>query len=369
MRPFRQSPLLDLFGLQYPLIQAPMAGANDASMVIAVSGAGALGSLPCAMLDVKTAEAQLQQIRSATNRPFNVNFFCHQSVQVTSGQDKRWRQALKPYYLEAGLDPEASVAAPSREPFSESMCQLLESFTPEVVSFHFGLPDKALVVRLKAAGCKIISSATTAEEAAWLEKNGCDAIIAQGVEAGGHRGMFLTDDISKQTGSLALLPRIVDSVAVPVIAAGGFADARGIAAAFTMGASGVMLGTAYLYTEESLITELHRQALFETDSDSTALTNVFSGRPARGLTNRVMSELGPISEMTPPFPSAGGALAPLKSYYEKQGKTDFTSLWAGQGHALTRDALVASPLSAHLERGVPAAAMTKWLVERVLSET
>lgn len=379
MKAFTESRLLELFGLRYPLIQAPMAGANDAALVIAVSNTGALGSLPCALFDTEKVRAQLEQIRSASDRPFNVNFFCHREPKVTALHEDRWRVALEPFYLEAGIDPKQPLQAASRAPFSADMCELMEEFKPKVVSFHFGLPVTALVERLHAAGCKVISSATTVEEAVWLEANGCDAIIAQGVEAGGHRGMFLSDDISTQTGSLSLLPQVVDAVSVPVIAAGGFADARGIAAAFTLGAAGVQLGSAYLFTEEALIPDMHRRALMESVSDNTALTNVFSGRPARGLMTRVMRELGPMSSEAPPFPTAGAALAPLKSSFEKQGKSDFTSLWAGQGYALTRKALADSPLQSLAQSSdcndgqgpllrIPAAELTQWLADLLQSD-
>ena len=379
MKVFNESRLRELFGLQYPLVQAPMAGANDAAMVIAVSNAGGLGSLPCAMLDTEGVRAQLQQIRSASDRPFNVNFFCHQEIIATAQHNERWLTALDPFYREAGIDPKQPMRAASRAPFSADMCDLMEEFKPAVVSFHFGLPEKALVERLQVAGCKIISSATTVQEAVWLEANGCNAIIAQGVEAGGHRGMFLSDDISTQTGSLSLVPQVVDSVSVPVIAAGGFADARGIAAAFALGASGVQLGTAYLFTQEALISDMHRRALMETESDNTALTNIFSGRPARGLMTRAMRELGPMSGESPPFPTAGAALAPLKSHFEQLGKADFTSLWAGQGYALSRAALADSSLQSHSvssesDEGtgrllrVPAADLTRWLSDSLLSD-
>lgn len=352
-----------------------MAGAHDARLVIEVCEAGALGSLPCAMLDVETLRSQLELIRSASNRPFNVNFFCHQVQTVTAQHEARWRAELAPHYGAAGLDADQPLHAASREPFSAAMCELMEEFTPAVVSFHFGLPDKKLVERLKVAGCKVISSATTVEEAVWLEAHGCDAVIAQGVEAGGHRGMFLTQDISTQTGSMSLLPQVVDAVKVPVIAAGGFADARGIKAAFTLGAAAVQLGTLYLFTGESTISDLHRRALLEMASDHTALTNLFSGRPARGLMTRAMQELGPMSAATPPFPSAGAALAPLKSYYEKQGRTDFTSLWAGQGYALARRTLVTNPALPSAAASdnelyqVPAAQLTRWLADAVVSAT
>jgi nitronate monooxygenase len=241
------------------------------------------------------------------------------------------------YYLEAGLDPDASVPAVSRAPFDEAMCGIVEELEPRVVSFHFGLPAPALLARVKAAGCLVVSSATTAEEARWLEANGCDAIVAQGYEAGGHRGMFLARDIATQAGTFALLPQVVDAVNVPVIAAGGIADGRGIAAAFALGASGVQVGTAYLLTREATITDRHREALRTARDDQTALTNLFSGRPARSLINRLMREVGPMSELAPAFPTAGGALAPLKARAEAAGRADFSSLWSGQAAALARE--------------------------------
>ena len=236
--------------------------------------------------------------------------------------------------MELGLDKSASVSAVSRAPFDETLCEIIEDVKPKVVSFHFGLPNSALLDRVKAAGCVVLSSATTVAEARWLESNGCDAIIAQGSEAGGHRGMFLSEDIETQVGTMALVPQVVDAVSVPVIAAGGIADGRGIAAAFALGASGVQMGTAYLFTPESLVSDLHRRALSEAKDDQTALTNLFSGRPSRGLMNRLMREVGPMSDLAAAFPTAGGALAPLKVVAEAKGSTDFTSLWSGQSAAL-----------------------------------
>lgn len=329
--------LLELFGIETPIIQAPMAGANGSEMVIAVSEAGGLGSLPCAMLDVGKASAEIGIIRQRTAKPFNVNFFCHTSPEADSDAQMRWLKHLEPYYSELGLTPPDGVGGVARAPFDEAMCQLMEEHKPVVVSFHFGLPSDDHFKRVKEAGCRAIASATTVEEAVWLEKRGCDAIIAQGSEAGGHRGMFLTDKIATQIGTFALVPQIVDAVSVPVIAAGGIADGRGIAAAFALGASGVQVGTAYLSTPESTITDLHRAELKNPNSDATALTNVFSGRPARGMMNRIMRDVGPMSDVAPAFPTAGGALAPLKAKAEKQGDHAFSSLWSGQGAALCKE--------------------------------
>ncbi|MBX2882088.1 MAG: nitronate monooxygenase family protein, partial [Granulosicoccus sp.] len=232
----------------------------------------------------------------------------------------------------------SNSTAPGRAPFGESMCEMVEALKPKVVSFHFGLPDAALLQRVSATGAVVISSATTVAEARWLEEHGCDAIIAQGAEGGGHRGIFLSNDIDKdiasQPGTFSLLPQVVDAVSVPVIAAGGIADGRGIAAAFALGAAGVQVGTAYLFTPESTISDLHRTALKSARDDQTAMTNLFSGRPARSLINRVMREIGPMSQKVPAFPTAGGALAPLKANAEANNSSDFSSLWSGQSAAL-----------------------------------
>ena len=329
--------LLDLVGIELPIIQAPMAGANGSAMTIAVSAAGGLGSLPCAMLDAATVRTEIEVIRQHTTKPLNVNFFCHTPPTPDPELDAQWTERLAPFYHELGLDPSASAPAVNRAPFDDATCELVEELAPKVVSFHFGLPSATLMSRVKAAGCVVLSSATTVEEARWLEDRGCDAIVAQGYEAGGHRGMFLTDEIATQLGTLALVPQVVDAVTVPVIAAGGIADGRGIAAAFALGAAGVQVGTAYLFTPESLVTDLHRARLRDSRDDETALTNLFSGRPARSLVNRLMREVGPISHRAPAFPTAGRALAPLKAKAEAAGVTDFSSLWAGQASPLGRE--------------------------------
>ncbi|MBO0332795.1 nitronate monooxygenase [Sneathiella sp. CAU 1612] len=329
--------LLDLLQLEVPIIQAPMAGANGSAMAIAVSEAGGLGSLPCAMLNEDKMRAEAGNIRQQTTKPFSMNFFCHTVTPPSAAQQAAWTERLAPFYAEYGLNTDDVAAAPVRRAFDEGMCELIEDIKPNAVSFHFGLPDAALLKRVKAAGACVLSSATTVKEARWLEENGCDAIIAQGYEAGGHRGMFLTQDITAQAGSMALLPQVVDAVNVPVIAAGGIADGRGIAAAFALGAAGVQIGTAYLFTPQSLISDIHRTALHQAKDDQTVLTNVFSGKPARGLINRIIREVGPMSEDAPPFPTAGAALAPLKAKAEQTGSVDFTSLWSGQAAALGRN--------------------------------
>jgi nitronate monooxygenase len=329
--------LIDLFKIEFPIVLAPMAGVMDADLVIAAAQGGALGSLPCAMLTVEKAREQIQVIRQRVSAPVNMNFFCHKQAPVDPSQEAAWKERLAPYYREHGLDPSAPVTAANRAPFDAAMCEVVEELKPEIVSFHFGLPEKGLLERVRKTGCKVISSATTVKEAVWLEEHGVDAIIAQGAEAGGHRGMFLTEDITQQPGTFALVPQVVDAVHVPVIAAGGIADGRGIAAAFALGASGVQIGTAYLRCPESKVSEAARSLLAQGRDDSTVITNVMTGRPARGLVNRVMRDQGLISPHAPEFPHAATGLGPLKAAAEKQGKLDFTNLWAGQAVRLGRD--------------------------------
>ena len=329
--------LLDLFKTEFPIVLAPMAGVVDADLVIAAAQGGALGSLPCAMMSVEKAREQINIIRQRVSAPVNMNFFCHNAVDADPAREAGWKQRLASYYREFGLDPAMPIDVANRAPFDAAMCELVEELKPEVVSFHFGLPDPALLRRVKAAGCIVISSATIVREAIWLEENGADAIIAQGAEAGGHRGMFLTENIAEQPGTFALVPQVVDAVKVPVIAAGGIADGRGIAAAFALGAAGVQIGSAYLRCPESKVIAPARVALGQARDDSTVITNVMTGRPARGVANRVMREVGPISPDAPAFPHSATALGPLKVAAEKQGKVDFTNLWAGQAVRMGRE--------------------------------
>jgi len=329
--------LLDLFKIDIPIIQAPMAAAQDVDVTIGAAEGGGLGSLPCAMISAEKAREQVQIFRQRVSAPVNLNFFCHTPVEADAAREAGWRKRLASYFQELGLDPNMSVNAANRAPFDEQMCALVEELKPEVVSFHFGLPDKMLLKRVKAAGAIVIGSATIVKEAVWLEQNGADVVIAQGAEAGGHRGMFLTENIASQPGTMSLVPQVVDAVRVPVIAAGGIADGRGIAAAFALGASGVQIGTAYLRTPESKVSALGQAALASASDDVTVITNVMTGRPARGVANRAMREIGPVSPDAPAFPHAATAFAPLKAAAEKLGRVDFTNLWAGQSVALGRE--------------------------------
>jgi nitronate monooxygenase len=319
-----------LFGTDLPIIQAPMAGAQADAMAIAVSNAGGLGSLPCAVLSVEAMRKELEVIKAQTGKPYNVNFFCHAPPAPSAEREAAWRAVLAPYYREYGIDAETIPAGPGRAPFSQEFADALEPFRPPVVSFHFGLPSKELLVRVKRWGSRILCSATTVEEARWLEAQGVDAIIAQGVEAGGHRGMFLSEDLTTQVGTFSLLPQVVRAVKLPVIAAGGIVDAKGVAAGLARGAAGVQVGTPHLLCPEAPPHAVQRAAVKSEAARPTPLTNQFTGRPTRGIGNRVMRELGPMSSVPPAFPLATSAIAPLRAKAEAKGSGDFTPLWSGQ---------------------------------------
>ena len=319
-----------MFATEWPIIQAPMAGVQTSAMAIAVSNAGGLGSLPCAMLGPDALRQELAAIKTQTDKPFNVNFFCHTPPTVDPARQAAWATSLQPFYQALNVEALAPGVAASRSPFDAQMADVLGEFKPPVVSFHFGLPSASLLARVKSWGAVVLSSATTVDEALWLEANGADVVIAQGLEAGGHRGMFLTDDLSTQVGTFALLPQIVRAVRLPVVAAGGIVDARGVAAAMGLGASAVQIGTAYLLCPEATTTAIHRAALQSPAARHTALTNLFTGRPARGIVNRYMREHGPMSDMAPAFPLATTAMMPLRQKAESQGSGDFSPLWSGQ---------------------------------------
>lgn len=319
-----------LFDIEFPIVQAPMAGAQGSAMAVAVSNAGGLGSLPAAMLTPEGLRSELQALTAQTQRPYNLNFFAHTPPATDPAREAQWRAALAPYYAEFGIDAARIAPGAGRAPFTAEAADLIEAFKPPVVSFHFGLPAPALLARVKAWGAKVVSSATTVAEARWLAAHGADAIIAQGIEAGGHRGIFLNDDLTTQIGTMALLPQVVRAVKLPVIAAGGIADRDGVAAALALGAAGVQVGTSFLLCPEATISPLHRAALKSPRTEYTALTNLFTGRPARGMLNRLMKELGQIGDAPPPFPMATAALAPLKAAAEALGRDDFSSLWSGQ---------------------------------------
>jgi nitronate monooxygenase len=319
-------------------------------MAAAVSNAGGLGSLPCALLTPEEMRRELVAIRVLTPLPLNVNFFCHAAPVRNPQREAAWREALSPYYQALAVDPASAPPGPLVAPVDARNIELLADFKPTVVSFHFGLPSNELLAQVRALGAKLVSSATTVDEARWLEAHGVDAIIAQGLEAGGHRGNFLSEDLSGQMGTFALLPQIVRAVNVPVIAAGGIADANGVAAAFALGAAGVQVGTAYLLCTEATVSPVYRAALKRDAVPDTAVTNVFTGRPARAIANRVLRELGPISAIAPEFPLALSPLVPLRAKAEGQGSADFSSLWCGQNTSGCRE-VSAAKLTRELAAG------------------
>ena len=341
--------LAGILGTEFPLIQAPMAGVQDGRLALAVSAAGALGSLPAAMLAPPALRRELSLLRAQSARPFNVNFFCHAAPREDRQRQSLWEQLLAPYYTEFGLQPSQPAAAPARLPFDEQAAQVLAELPPRVVSFHFGLPPEPLLRQVRACGACILASATTLEEALWLEARGVDAIIAQGSEAGGHRGMFLTGDVASQLPTAALVPRLARAVRIPVIASGGIADAAAVAAAMRLGAAGVQVGSAYLLCPEATTSAVHRNALQGSAGASTALTNLFTGRPARGIVNRLMRELGPLNSAVPDFPLAANTLAPLRAHAERLGSGDFSPLWAGENASRCR-ALPAAEVTRELLR-------------------
>jgi nitronate monooxygenase len=343
--PGRPSPedLCRLLGLRHPIIQAPMAGVQGHELAAAASRAGALGSLPSATFSAEALKAELQALTAAlgardgpgTAQPWALNFFCHRPADAQALQaEAAWCKAVTPWARQAGL-PAPAPAGAARAPFSAALADLIEPFRPPVVSFHFGLPAPDLLSRVKAWGTKVLSSATTVEEAVWLEANGADAVIAQGWEAGGHRGHFLKPDLdlSGQAGLFALLPRILAAVRIPVIAAGAIVDAASVRAALALGAAGVQAGTAFLCCPEARTSAVHRAALAgalpEVETD-TAVTAAFTGRPARALVNRWVRESAAVQAHIPPFPLAAGALAGLRQAAEAAGRADFSPLWAGQ---------------------------------------
>ncbi|MES2818343.1 MAG: nitronate monooxygenase [Pseudomonadota bacterium] len=342
--------LQHLLGIEFPLIQAPMAGVQDNRLALAVCAAGGLGSLPCALLSLDALRAELNSLRAGTDRPYNLNFFCHTPPPADAAREAGWRVALAPYYQELGLDPAAIPQGPGRAPFSPEAAALLSEFQPRVVSFHFGLPSVELLAQVRGWGAKVIASATTLAEGLWLQERGVDAVIAQGLEAGGHRGHFLSHDLTEQAGTFALLPQLVRALHLPVIAAGGIADARGVAAAMALGAAGVQVGTAYLLCREATTSAVHRAVLQSPAAAHTALTTLFTGRPARGVINRLMRELGPLNAAAPAFPLATGAIAPLRTRAESQGSGDFSPLWCGQNASGCRE-IGAADLTRQLAQG------------------
>jgi len=329
---------LKAVGARLPVVQAPMAGSQGSALALAVCEAGGVGSLPAATLSAEALRQELTVLSGQAKGPWNVNFFCHTPPLHDPVREQAWLDALRPLADRLGASLPVGQAVAGRAPFSGELLELIRPFRPPVVSFHFGLPDPDWVAEIKAWGSQIWSSATTVDEARWLEQRGADVVIAQGLEAGGHRGMFLTADVTTQTTLLALLPQIVRAVQIPVLAAGGVASAAGVRAALALGAAGVQVGTAFLFCPEAQTSPLHRAALASDRASHTALTNVFTGRPARGIVNRAMRQLGDgatcLSARAPAFPLAGWAMAALRSAAEDAGLDDCSPLWAGQAAPL-----------------------------------
>ncbi|QYK04386.1 NAD(P)H-dependent flavin oxidoreductase [Shewanella zhangzhouensis] len=342
--------LQPFLGTALPIIQAPMAGVQDSDLAIAVCNAGGLGSLPCGMLGNEVLQAEIHRIQAATSAPFNLNFFCHRVSDYPDLIRQRWQSVLAPYFDELGVTASSGPAKASRQPFSHDVADVIEAARPAFVSFHFGLPDKALLQRVKSWGTRVLSSATTLDEALWLEANGADGIILQGLEAGGHRGMFLSMELGTQQPLHALLALVKDRLTVPVIAAGGLGCSADINAAFKAGADAVQIGTAYLLCDEAKTSAIHRRAIVEQPLQ-TQITTLFSGRPARGIVNRAMAELGPLHEAAPPFPFASIDMGLLRQAAEQQGKGDFSPLWCGQNTSGCRD-VPAAELTRDLAAGL-----------------
>lgn len=339
-----------LLGSRHPILLAPMAGAGGVDLAAGAIAGGAAGSLPCALFEPDEIRAQVAELRARAPGPVNLNFFCHSTP--AGSDDSRWRALLAPFASRFDV-PAGHVEAPARRPFDSAMCESVETVRPELVSFHFGLPEDRLLDRVRRSGAKVVATATTVEEARHLAERGVDGIVAQGWEAGGHSGRFLGGRPDEQMGLFALLPQVVDAVELPVIAAGGIADGRGIAAALTLGAAAVQIGTAYLHCPESLIAPAHRAALGSDLAERSLFTNLFSGGLARGLWTAPMAELGPVRPEAPPFPLAAAALAPLARAAAERGEPGFRPMWAGQ--------------AARLGRPLPARALTERLARDALA--
>jgi nitronate monooxygenase len=343
--------LTDLLRIEHPVIQAPMAGVATPKLAAAVSRAGALGSLGSAVLPPDELVGQARVVRDATDRPFNVNFFCHEPPELADPDVARSRERFDVLYRELGLDPPDPFVPPIA--FDDARLEALLEIRPTVASFHFGLPDNAALEAIRDAGCRVLASATTVAEAEELAGRGVDVVIAQGAEAGGHRGSFLVPGDDGPVGTLALVPQVVDAVDVPVIAAGGIADGRGLAAALALGAAGAQIGTAFLACPEAATHPLYREALLSARAEATTVTRALSGRPARALRNRAVEEGGgdPL-----PFPAQASVTRPLGEAAAARGSADFLAMWAGQGAPLARE--------------MPAAELVKGIVrdaERVLT--
>jgi nitronate monooxygenase len=341
--------LLERLGIDHPVIQAPMAGTSTVAMAAAASNAGALGSIALGASNVAQANDLLAQMRSLTKRPFNVNFFCHQPAQLDAAKDAAWLAHLKPLLDEFG----GTVTLPLKEIYTsfvvdDEMQQLLLASPPAVMSFHFGLPSAEVIAQFKRAGVVLMATATNLHEARLIEAAGIDVIVAQGFEGGGHRGIFNEYD-DAQIGTFALVRLIASQTTLPVVAAGGIMDGAGIAAAMQLGAQAVQMGTAFLLTKESGANAGYRAMLKSERALHTQVTRVISGRPARGIVNRMIREIDTTdAPQTPAYPAVYDAGKQLIALATAQGSNEFAAHWAGQGAHLIRDGYSVAELIAVL---------------------
>ncbi len=328
--------LLELFDIEHPIVQAPMASATNAELVAAVSEAGGLGSFGAAATPPDRLRTTIQAIRQRTNRTFSINLFSKRAEQFdrSARPGPKFEQRMKAYHAEFGLG-QIPEPGPMFGPHDEQLEVLIEEQVP-VISFHFGV-DEEDVARAHEAGAKVICSATTVAEARALEDLGVDAVIAQGAEAGGHRGTFTTDDRRALIGTLALVPQVVDAVTVPVIATGGIMDSRGIVACLALGAAGVQMGTAFLGCPEAPIADAWRRALESAPAEETHLTEAMSGKAARAVRNRYIEEVEALGEPYLPYPAQYSVSKDLRAAATERGDPDFMAMWAGQGVGLIRN--------------------------------
>jgi nitronate monooxygenase len=329
--------LMQRLGLTHPILQAPMAGGGDTpDLVAAVSNAGAFGSIGATYLTPEQIRSTAAEVRARTSRPFGINFFAPQPPAKPQEKPETMLARLAPYFAELNL-PAPSLPKTTAILFNDQLAAALESGAA-CFSFTFGELPATAVSAIKARNMFLIGTATTVEEAIALEKSGADAIVAQGSEAGGHRGTFGGDFAAGMVGGISLVPQVVDAVHVPVIAAGGIMDGRGIVAALALGASAVQMGTAFLVCHESGVPEAYKEAILTAREDQTRITRAFSGRPARGIENRFMTEVefNNSDDAILPFPLQNALTRPLRTAAAKQGRAEFLSLWAGQGVRLAR---------------------------------
>ena len=331
-----RTPLCDLLGIELPIIQAPMAGGpTTPDLVAAVSNAGALGSFGFAYTQPEAMQRDVELVRARTSAPFGLNLFLSNDAgAIDASAQQPALDAVAPYFQELGL-PAPRAVKPPYSPDRRAQLAAIETIRPAVFTFHLGDTGPAPVAHLRACGIKVGGSATCVAEAKHLEALGVDFIIAQGGEAGGHRGTYLRDPYQAMTGTLALVRLIVKAVRVPVVAAGGIMDGAGIAAVLALGAQGAQLGTAFVPCTESGASAVHKQAILGAQEDDTLITEKFSGKPARGIANRYIREMH--DSPTLPFPAQNVLTGALRSAAAKAGKAEFVSLWAGQAVPLARE--------------------------------